>query len=130
MSDFELQLDKFIDDLEGPVLISAIQKTVIDIYTGVIKKTPVDTGAARASWLLGFYNPPSGDNANFSGGEAAATSFGLTHMQTKLSTMTEPSVVFITNNLDYIEYLENGKSDQAPYGMVALTIAEVSEGMK
>ena len=37
------------------------------------------------------------------------------------------SIFWISNNLEYIEYLEAGSSQQAPAGMVSLTVAELSE---
>ncbi|NBT33816.1 MAG: hypothetical protein EBT13_18445 [Rhodobacteraceae bacterium] len=35
-------------------------------------------------------------------------------------------IIYIQNNLPYANRLENGWSGQAPQGMVALTVAEVS----
>jgi len=34
-------------------------------------------------------------------------------------------MVWITNNVDYIEKLEHGGSQQAPQGMVSVTVAEL-----
>ena len=39
-------------------------------------------------------------------------------------------VIFITNNLPYINALENGHSDQAPSGMLAVTLNEVEAGIR
>ena len=39
-------------------------------------------------------------------------------------------VVFISNNVDYIEFLEEGSSKQAPNGMVAVTVEELRVWMK
>jgi len=36
-------------------------------------------------------------------------------------------VVWISNNVDYIEELEHGHSWQAPHGMLAVTVAELRE---
>ena len=37
------------------------------------------------------------------------------------------SVVWLSNNLDYILFLEEGSSRQAPQGMVAVTVQELRE---
>jgi hypothetical protein len=42
--------------------------------------------------------------------------------------LVEPA--FITNNLDYVIYLEHGSSKQAPNGMVAISLMEVEAGVR
>ena len=39
-------------------------------------------------------------------------------------------VIYITNNVDYINELDKGTSQQAPNGMVSLTINEVQAQLK
>ena len=39
-------------------------------------------------------------------------------------------VIYITNNVDYINELDKGSSQQAPNGMVSLTINEVQAQLK
>ena len=38
--------------------------------------------------------------------------------------------IWISNNLPYIEALEEGHSQQAPHGMVALSLAEAEQGLE
>ena len=38
-------------------------------------------------------------------------------------------IVWITNNVPYIEELENGSSSKAPEGMLAVTFAELERGL-
>lgn len=64
---------------------------VLDIFSSIQIRTPVDTGRARGNWQVEFNGPQS------------AT---------------------ISNNLPYIERLENGWSQQAPAGMVRVTLSE------
>lgn len=101
-------------------LLNLNQATVVrviatELWTKITMRTPVDTGRARASWGMSEGKPietvpPPG---TYSG---------------NVSTIINPSgklPVFIVSNLEYIEALEHGHSQQAPAGMVRLSIAEV-----
>ena len=101
----------------GADLGLATEKIAGDLHGKITKRTPVDSGRARASWDMGIGAPPEGvppegqetyQEPLFDGGQID----GL-------------SEVFIVSNLVYMEPLENGHSQQAPNGMVALSIAEV-----
>ena len=100
------------------------------LYSSIVRKTPVDTGRARANW-------------NISVGKEDATTTEDTRRSPKpISQMPEPKgdeSIFISNNLPYITTLEyggypnppkkdggktiNGYSRQAPNGMVGVTLA-------
>lgn len=97
-------------------------KVALQGLTGVVRKTPVDTGRARGNWQVTEGSPASGDvdgtdrdgngTINDGNGEIArADPFG---------------VLYIANNLPYIERLENGHSQQAPGGMLELTFQELT----
>jgi hypothetical protein len=112
------------------------KKIVLEALRRLVEKTPVDTGRARGNWQVTIANPAEGqvsgdwpktkgerkttrpplrpeDNATISKGLAALT--GLPKFQ----------VVWISNNVDYIEFLEEGSSKQAPAGMLAVTVEEL-----
>lgn len=78
-------------------LNTLIKKTTIDIHNEVVTRTPVDTGRARASWDYSF-----------------TTSNGVVEGH-------------INNYVEYIVYLEHGWSDQAPAGMVAISLTNAAE---
>ena len=92
--------------------------TAFEMFSQVIQKTPVKTGRARANWNISTDNP---DNS------------------TTESTQATPQVpeigddfptVFISNGLDYVVDLEDGKSAQAPAGIInpALAAARANRG--
>ena len=104
----------------------AIRYTALRVHNGVIEKTPVDTGRARGSWGLsldspGTYELPEGNYGPDGGAQRARGE------QQNLDQLNadDPQDVYIFNNLTYIEALENGHSQQAPLGFVAVTLAEV-----
>ena len=119
---FNLDLAKFSKKTQLNLDIVA-RKVGFEIWNGVTKKTPVDTGRARASWNLteevvnlktASENVVHGANAKGSVGRITG----------------KGDVIYITNNVDYINELDKGSSQQAPNGMVSLTINEVQAQLK
>lgn len=101
------------------------KQTIQQVYRGVmfdlsnqmITMSPKDTGAFQANWLAALN---SGDytfdkaktNVSEADGRLTATLGGLT-------TSTN---FYFTNSLPYAAELENGHSEQAPSGVVRVTI--------
>lgn len=89
----------------------------VGITTGarITPGTPVDTGRARASWIMSEGAPatavPPPGEYSIPGGPVPVSG---------------KQSVFIVSNLDYIKPLEYGHSQQAPQGFVRLAIAEVA----
>jgi hypothetical protein len=106
----------------------------LELFTSVVKATPVDTGRARGNWQAGLGSPintQSFDDENAAlgkiGGEVARFGMG--------------SVIFLSNNLPYAAALEfglygtgagatnkttrDGYSIQAPYGMVRVNVKRI-----
>ena len=116
---WEGNIHKFSRKLEISVNL-VIKKLAIQLFELIVLKTPVDTGRARASWNL--------SNANIDIGVAPPGDYSL---EDALNKVSEKSVVgmartiWITNSLPYILALEHGHSQQAPTGMVALSVEEI-----
>lgn len=107
------------------------RKIALHALVGVVNKTPVDTGRARSNWMVDINKVPT-RTRDFGGkgvkrSPQAAASESIRHGERKIAKVTATPFVatHITNNLEYIEYLEAGTSKQAPNGMVALTIQEL-----
>ena len=85
----------------------------LELFSGVIKATPVDTGRARGNWQTAPGSPAAGEMERLdkSGGEAIA------EVEAK-TPEGAGQVTYLSNNLPYIEELENGSSTQAPEGFV------------
>ena len=85
----------------------------LELFSGVIKATPVDTGRARGNWQTAVGSPAQAetDRVDKSGGEAIA------EVESK-TPQGAGQVTYLSNNLPYIDELENGSSKQAPEGMV------------
>lgn len=97
------------------------RKVSIDLLRGIIQRTPVDTGRARASWNV--TNGRSPDTRVAPDMSKARKSFP--NISVKTAGLTDGHDFMISNNLDYIGKLENGHSKQAPNGMVRIAIANI-----
>jgi hypothetical protein len=122
MGQFALDLAKFAEKA-GRNADLVVRKVGIDVLSSVVLKSPVDTGRFRANWNVALGSPDYGTSeaADKSGGGAIARGVA------GLSGFSAGGVAYITNNLPYAQRLENGWSDQAPAGMVRITIAQFSD---
>ena len=100
------------------------------MYSSIVKKTPVDTGRARANWNISVGSPDLTTTE-----ETRKSPKPMKNMAGNL----DDESIFISNNLPYITTLEyggypnppkkdggktvNGYSKQAPEGMVGVTLA-------
>jgi len=119
------QYGKLVDEIAALIDqdVSVVhRKIAFDLFRGVVLKTPVDTGRARASWKVGIGEI----DTSVAGLGPQQDAAGVTaEGEEVIGTMDKPVHTWITNSLPYIGALEDGHSKQAPNGMVALTAAEV-----
>ena len=92
---------------------SVVRRLTLDITDRLIKTTPVDTGFARASWIPNVgapaLEPPEG---------SPPVTQQQAGIRSVLLNASATSVVHITNNTEYIGFLNEGSSPQAPPGFV------------
>ena len=97
--------------------LKAVKRAAIAADQAAVFATPVDTGRARANWLVAIGAPnvvateSTDANAALSQGSIMAQSYKLGQ-----------GGIFITNNVPYIGLLDAGSSAQAPAGMTAAAI--------
>lgn len=99
-----------------------VRTATLELFSGVIKSTPVDTGRARGNWMCSVAAPKNGTTGRLdpSGAQALAG----------VVTGTPPGagqVTYLANSLPYIIRLEYGWSKQAPGGMVRINMDRVSK---
>jgi hypothetical protein len=138
---FGLQLDDFARKV-GVSGTTVAKRVGFDVFGRIVRKTPVDTGRARASWNISV-NQADRSLANVQTTVKPGTTItktlqrrsvkaAVTALQNQtLGTfqMKPGDTIWISNNLPYIVKLEEGHSKQAPAGMVAVSIAEVNVSM-
>lgn len=104
-----------------------VRKVALDLLRGIVLDTPVDTGRARANWQASVGSPiiSQVDYAGGPGGAAyAALAEGARTIQAAgQGDDPQDVVIFLSNNVPYIDALEHGHSAQAPAGMVRRNLA-------
>lgn len=88
----------------------------LEVFGAIIRRTPVDTGRLRGNWQCELNSIP--------GGTVDAKTDSLRGAQTKVAAIKITDSAYLINNLPYAQRIETGYSQQAPAGMVKVTIAE------
>jgi hypothetical protein len=114
---FNRQLREFAEKLVPDDARLMQRKIVLEALTRLIQKTPVDTGRARANWQVGIDADPSGQ-VDYQGQDALVAGLSVIAAMPLCT-------AYITNNVEYIERLEEGHSKQAPAGMLSVTLEEL-----
>ena len=124
---FSSDVSRIAKDM-GESVENVAAATFIELFSAVIKQTPVDEGRARGSWQTTKNTPASGD-VNRKGSAAIAEA----HF-----TVGKPGLYYLTSNLPYMEKLEfggygpgpkttGGFSLQAPRGMVRINVKRLDQ---
>lgn len=119
----------FADDLAkycmaaGDKVEQLVRDTAIGLQAEMMDKSPVDTGRFRSNWQcgIGSINPDT---------SAAPNSDALGRTRVALETWRPGQTIFLSNSLPYAKRLENGWSQQAPSGMVRLTVQDFAQAVK
>lgn len=101
-----------------------LRKLALSIDQKIVRRTPVDKGRARANWYVNLMVASIEVN-DFEGDRGAATQESLNRAQAVLANVPVlTTTIHITNNLPYIESLNNGSSAQAPQNFVQIAIKD------
>lgn len=119
------EFNKRMGDLATRVARNAdktVRKAALAADQAVVMGTPVDTGRARANWIAALNSASSEtrEAKDRSGGfaiEQAAGTIGMYDGERDVE-------IHITNNLPYIQPLNDGSSVQAPAGFVRAAIRQ------
>jgi hypothetical protein len=96
----------------------AVRKIALDAFREVIMMSPVDTGRFRGNWQVAIGTIPTGTMEL----EDKAGTATVSKVQAEAMGLKAGQVIYLVNNLPYAAALENGHSNQAPAGMVRLTV--------
>lgn len=102
-----------------------LKETVLVIDQVLVTSTPVDTGRARANWVVGLGPSTQAIDAYFpgkGGATAAANAEAALQQARDFLDGADVSVIYISNNLEYIQYLNEGSSAQAPAGFIEAAV--------
>lgn len=125
MSTFNFDVSKFVDKT-SKTADAEVRKICLDLLTGIVLKTPVDTGRARGNWFTSIGSPTAKVTVSTDPSGSSTISSGLSAISKATG-----NVLWITNNLPYIYRLEfEGWSKQAPAGMVRVTINDIARQLR
>lgn len=127
----------------GLRLDTVVRKLTLDAYTGLLLRSPVDTGRFRNSWRIAIGQPnlsvelaQASNAATKKAAKAATQTKGspasaaeLSKASTVARTAKAGTVIYITNNLPYAKVLEDGSSGQnsnKPDGILGDTFKELA----
>lgn len=122
---FTMDITKFVAKSKLRVDI-VVRKITLDVFSSVIKMSPVDKGVFRGNWVASFggYSTATVNTPDLSG---VGTLREVTNVVVKSKA---GGVVYLVNNLPYAQRLEYGYSKRAPAGMVGVTIANYQNYVK
>ncbi len=128
VEEFNLSIQKFAKKLVPTQFGVFIRALAMKVLRGVVKKTPVDTGRARANWQLNVGEITDRELESLDRNGAPTVTKGLSALA-DLRNNGIGQIIYIYNNVPYILDLESGDgSAQAPHGMVGVTLAEIAAG--
>lgn len=140
--EFSISLSNRLTGETEKAVIQFTRKIALDALRGVVLKSPVGFppdwkrpapkgyvgGQFRGAWQLSVGAEGTGITGKLRPGRTGSTSAAAAAASDavgELSRLRAYDSVYIVNGLPYAERLENGWSQQAPLGMVALTVAEL-----
>lgn len=123
---FGLALAEFARKLPAEHLVPFHKKITLEALARIVRRSPVDTGRFRGNWQTSIGQPAAGtvEKLDPSGSDA------LREGASAIADLQPFSITYLANNLPYAERLEDGYSEQAPSGMVALTFAELEKAVQ
>jgi hypothetical protein len=124
MSETDIAIEKAKGEIIR-VITDNKRKVALAILQYVVLATPVDTGRARANWLVGINGPIRSANENSFDKSGGST---ITQGINKVNSVKEETI-YISNNLPYIGRLNDGHSKQAPIAYVQNSV-ELAKNVK
>lgn len=113
---FSVDISKFVGKTKGRENL-VVRKICLDLHRSVVFMTPVDTGVARSGWNAGQ------NNVDYATPKVPENPSSVIHRaKAIIDRVIAGDTIFLTNSVEYIKFLEEGGSKQAPAGMVKTTL--------
>ena len=133
LGSFSAAIDRF-NKKANESMDRTVKRTVIGLGRAIVNRNPVGTpattgvkgyrgGRSKANWQYGLNSIPTSVIEDFDP-DGNRTIAGIA---ASVPTKAAGHVHYIANNVEYIKFLENGSSRQAPNGMVVRTILDFQQ---
>ncbi len=119
--EFNSMIRTYTQKLLPKQALTFLKWLAMGVLRRVVLKTPVDTGRARGNWQVTVSSPAEGevDVTDKRGRDTIANG------KAGMADARYSGIIWLTNNLAYILSLEGGWSQQAPVGMLAVSLEEM-----
>jgi len=121
---FARNLEKMAAEIDGE-FSTIVRRGVLGVFSNIVKRSPVKSGAYRASHGVVNEEPQGMENIN-PGPDPPLTAAVSAQWKWKVGDGT----IWLYNNQPYAERIENGWSGQAPQGVYHLALAEMNQEME
>lgn len=131
------QFRKMLQDYTKKVIPEVIRDYQVAIayrmYVNVVQLTPVLTGHARWNWVPSINTPNAGELEGVAGVDTTGENLTsrehskFQRIRRELLKMPLGQTLWITNNVPYIQPLEDGWSQKAPEGMARVALHSTIE---
>lgn len=110
-------------------LVKGIRKIALDMLTGCVLGTRVDTGRARGGWQLGVNHSPEGETGIL-GTEGQVAGVVISNGEAKLKTAPADlgDSYYVSNNVEYISHLD--EKDRIIRDTVETLVARYPENLR
>ena len=122
---YTIQIDRFIKKVKGKNIPEAIQGAALHLLGGVVDDTPVDTGLLRANWRITVGAPDLSEDSPAD----PSKNYTKSNLPGK-NKIASALKLFITNNVEYAEAVENGSSKIAPALMLEKNVSRFNQFIK
>lgn len=128
---FSNRMDFRADEL-GESVNRTVRKIALVADQGLVFSTPVDKGVARSNWRVSLNTPLDGVVPAYAPGEGLGVgelgnaSAALDQGMAVIAQRLPGQPIVISNNLPYIEPLNEGSSAQAPAGFVQTAVVRAA----
>jgi hypothetical protein len=131
---FQLQCQQFADKIQVN-LCTVVRRAAAQVYADIVVRWPVDTGYSRRNWQVSVDPPPTdaiGSPPKKKAGEhleVLPPLYDPNGANTAIPIAKDVTQVWIVNNVEYAQRLEEGWSKQAPQGAVRIALASAQAEM-
>lgn len=94
------------------------EEVAIEIFAGVIQRTPVEKGNLRASWRIA----EGAEDLTITVGGSVGNPLPPPKIPSTLGKLPDGPIIYVTNAQPYAAEVENGGPHNEPRKMVALTL--------
>ena len=131
-------LAKFTKELAEKIKVGSKELTkevAKELVETLVDRTPVDTSLAVSNWQASLDRPNTSEiNAYFEGNKGStrrvSSDAAIKAADSNIDGRKDGQDIYVTNNVDYIDDLNNGHSSQAPTGFIENSILNAKKMIK